>query len=97
MRRISASGRGDDALDREFWQERGGAEGWRELLAPADRPQILYLLRRCTYAERPFGDEEFLGAMEERLGKKWARWPFEREVVDQEATLSFGALEPAGA
>ena len=85
-------GRWDEMLDEEFWRGRGAAAGWRELLAPADRPQLMYLLRRCTYAERPFGDEAFVREMEERLGRKWLRWPFERELVDENWGLGLESL-----
>ena len=77
----------DPWLDRPFWQERGETAGWRELLGVADQPQLLYLLRRCTYAERPFGDTAFISEIEERLGQKWRRWPFE---IDR--ALSLDAL-----
>ena len=31
-------------------------------------------LRRCTYAGRPFGDEEFLARLENRFQRNWRRW-----------------------
>lgn len=87
--------RWEEWVDRRFWEERGGAVGWRQLLAPADRPQLQYLLRRCTYAERPFGDESFVREIEERLGRKWKRWPFERELLDGDWGLSLETLGTA--
>ncbi len=48
------------ALDIAFWLRSGGAETWREMHTSTDGESHLNLLRRCTYAGRPFGDEEFL-------------------------------------
>ena len=38
----------------------------------------VHLLRRCTYAGRPFGDEEFVARMEDHFQRKWRRWSFEQ-------------------
>jgi putative transposase len=35
------------------------------------------LLRKCTFAGRPFGDEEFLTSMEQQFQRKWRRWAYE--------------------
>ncbi len=43
-----------------------------------DGESQLNLLRRCTYAGRPFGDEEFLSRLEDRFQKNWRRWSFEK-------------------
>jgi putative transposase len=64
-------------LDLTFWHDNGGAEQWRGLLAQAEDPTQTRLLRRCTYAGRPFGDERFLLEMEERFQRKWRRWTYE--------------------
>jgi len=40
------------------------------MLGPACSP-----LRKCTYAGRPFGDEEFIAEMEHRFERKWLRKP----------------------
>jgi putative transposase len=64
-------------LDWDCWRELGGAQAWRELLMTPDDLAQLRVLRRCTYAGRPYGGEEFLRAMEERFGRKWRRWKFE--------------------
>ena len=47
-------------LDGEFWEAAGGADAWRRLHGRPDRVQEVRLLRRCTYAGRPFGEEEFV-------------------------------------
>ena len=86
----------DDLLDAAFWQERGGAEGWRALLGRTEYPQLTYLLRRCTHAGRPFGDSSFLRRMEDHFGRKWKRWPIEKELTDSEMELSLEAMRPGG-
>jgi putative transposase len=43
-------------LDKEFWTENGGAGGWADLLAAPEDVLDTRLLRRCTYAGRPFGE-----------------------------------------
>ncbi|HWZ34080.1 MAG TPA: transposase [Bryobacteraceae bacterium] len=64
-------------LDVDFWRRSGGMETWREMHASAEDPVTTQLLRRCTYAGRPFGAEEFLGRIESKFGRKWRRWRFE--------------------
>ncbi len=59
-------------LDLEFWDGQGGAERWRSLLATPEEQLQLRMLRACTYAGRPFGDEPFVAQMEERFQRKWA-------------------------
>ena len=72
-------------LDPTAWRERGGAEGWRELLQVTDSANEIYLLKRCTYAGRPFGEESFLAEMEERFGRHWRRWSFEPKTPEEGA------------
>ena len=60
----------------ETWHQ-GGAEGWSELLASPEELAELRLLRRCTFAGRPFGEEEFVQAVETKLNRRWRRWGFE--------------------
>jgi putative transposase len=66
-------------LDTDFWRAQGGAAGWSELLAAPEEALEMRLLRRCTYAGRPFGEQEFLAMFEERFGRVWRKWGFERE------------------
>jgi len=68
-------------LDVAYWQKAGGPETWRELHASGDGTGEVALLRRCTYAGRPFGDEEFLVALEERFQRSWRRWGFENRAA----------------
>ena len=37
----------------------------------------LRLLRRCTYAGRPYGEEGFVALFDEQFQRKWRRWGFE--------------------
>jgi putative transposase len=64
-------------LDSQFLEEQGGAAGWAELLATPEESLEIRLLQRCTYAGRPFGDDAYLAALEERFGRVWRRWGFE--------------------
>jgi putative transposase len=43
-----------------------------------DGEDQLHLLRRCTYAGRPFGEEEFVTRLEETFQRQWPRWSFEQ-------------------
>jgi putative transposase len=47
------------------------------LLEESKDPDQTRLLRKCTFAGRPFGEEEFLTAMEEQFQRKWRRWAYE--------------------
>jgi putative transposase len=69
------------ALDIAFWERSGGVQTWRELHASADAEQHLNLLRRCTYAGRPFGDEKFLSELENHFQRNWRRWSFEKAAA----------------
>jgi putative transposase len=68
-------------LDREFWERSGGAETWAAMHGAAEDGPGTRLLRRCTYAGRPFGDEEFVAGIEARFGRKWRRWGFEKAAI----------------
>jgi len=68
-------------LDIAFWQRAGGSQTWHEMHASADSEQHLTLLRRCTYAGRPFGDEEFITRLEEHFQRNWRRWSFEKAAA----------------
>jgi len=49
----------------------GGASSWRQLLGITLDEREAADLRRCTHSGKPFGDAEFVGAMEERFGRHW--------------------------
>jgi putative transposase len=82
-------------LDAEIWRGRGGAAGWRKLLAGPEMAPVVHMLRRCTYAGRPFGGEAFVAEMESALHRRWQRWPFEQTLVDSERLLRWGAAARA--
>jgi len=62
-------------LDMNYWERAGGASTWRELHGSLENPSAVIALRKCTYAGRPFGDEEFIAEMEHRFERKWLRKP----------------------
>ena len=68
-------------LDMAFWRERGEAAGWRAMLGEGEDARETRLLRRCTFAGRPFGEEEFVQKIEKRFGRRWRRWGFEQELA----------------
>jgi putative transposase len=60
-------------LDLGFWERAGGVATWADLHAHKSNVDQLIALRKCTYSGRPFGEESFLSAMEERFQRKWRR------------------------
>ncbi|MBL8296093.1 MAG: hypothetical protein JNN08_29895, partial [Bryobacterales bacterium] len=70
-------------LDGEFWEAAGGVDASRRLHGRPDRVQEVRLLRRCPYAGRPFGEEEFVREIEERFHRRWRRWGFELAVTGE--------------
>ena len=72
-------------LEWSAWERNGGVEGWRDLLLAPEEALELRLLRRCTYAGRPFGGEEFVAQLEQQFGRRWRRWGFEMERPRAEA------------
>jgi len=65
-------------IDMDFWRRSGGVETWCEIHGSSERVAETHLLRRCTYAGRPFGPEEFVERIETKFGRKWRRWGFEQ-------------------
>jgi len=55
------------------------------LLATPDELVALRLLRRCTDAGRPYGEEEFVAEAEQRFHRRWRRWSFEAEAPGRTA------------
>jgi putative transposase len=84
----------EDLLDVKFWKARGGAEGWRAMLARSHPEVLNHLLRRCSHGDRPFGPESFVAEFEENLGRRWKRWTFDRELVDSALGLILEQLTP---
>jgi putative transposase len=66
-------------LDWGVWEEAGGARGWAELIEDQGDMRDEMLLRKCTYAGRPYGEESFVSALEEEFGRSWRRWGFEKK------------------
>jgi putative transposase len=60
-------------LDLRFWERAGGEATWADLHASKSDADQMMALRKCTYSGRPFGEEPFLKAMEERFRRKWRR------------------------
>jgi putative transposase len=75
-------------LDWSYWELLGQAEGWAALLATPEEREQTRLLRRCTYAGRPFGEEDFLVEMEQHFGRRWRRWGFEADTMSALAASS---------
>jgi putative transposase len=65
-------------LDMEFWRRAGGTDTWSEMHGAADPPNSITLLRRCTYAGRPFGESAFVELLETKFQRAWRRWGFEK-------------------
>lgn len=56
-------------LDMDWWA-RHAPPNWSRVLA-AEGEKAADQIRRCTYAGRPFGDEDFTHMLGERFGRKW--------------------------
>jgi putative transposase len=61
-------------LDRK-WR----TEGWADLLAAPEEVLDTRRLRRCTYAGRPFGEDQYVALFEEQFQRVWRKWGFEKE------------------
>ncbi len=57
----------------------GGAESWADLLGAQLDTLDLRLLRRCTYAGRPYGEKNFVALFEQHFSRVWRVWGFESE------------------
>jgi putative transposase len=60
-------------LDMAYWERVGGAAAWAELHGTAVNSSDILELRKCTYAGRPYGSEEFVQQMEQRFQRKRRR------------------------
>jgi putative transposase len=82
---LTAEGDRTGILDMRFWERAGGVDTWKEMHAAAEDVGSTQLLRRCTYAGRPFGPEDFLERLESKFARKWRRWSFEQPRSDTAA------------
>ena len=60
------------ATDMDWWRTEYDGVAWRQVLCGPEGDEST-ILRRCTYAGRPFGDEIFVRAVSERYGRSWQR------------------------
>jgi putative transposase len=69
------AGRGDRSgvLDMDFWERSGGIETWAEMHQAESGTEEILVMRKCTYAGRPFGDDSFVAEMETVFQRKWRR------------------------
>jgi len=69
------AGRGDRTavLDMDFWECAGGIETWAEMHQAEGRTAEILVLRKCTYAGRPFGDDSFVAEIQIVFQRKWGR------------------------
>ena len=58
-------------LDMDWWR-RSGPPNWATYLA-VDDAEARETLRRCTYAGRPYGSEEFVNEIGKRFGRYWTK------------------------
>ena len=57
-------------LDMEWWRAEAPPDWEESIDAPGADAAIL---RRCTYAGRPFGDDAFVSEVSRRFGRSWVR------------------------
>ena len=50
------------------------------------------MLRRCTFAGRPFGDESFIQQIETESGRTYKRWNYDQALCSAEVSLRLDAL-----
>ncbi len=78
-------------IDLEWWgRESGGVDWGRTLSGPGREPSES--LKRCTYAGRPFGDEEFVRGISEQFGRHWVRGRPRKEPVAAAAAIDMRQL-----
>ncbi len=58
------------ALNVEWWTRESQEIDWSATLDAASG-EAATILRRCTYAGRPYGDDEFAQSMSQRFGRQW--------------------------
>jgi putative transposase len=78
-------------VDMEWWRREYDGMDWKQRLGGPDGEQAA-LLRRCTYAGRPYGDEQFVQAISKQFGRHWVRGRPRREGAATPATTTTGQL-----
>jgi hypothetical protein len=71
-----------------WWRSEAQWVNWAEVLGQDD-PEQAAKLRRCTYAGRPFGSDNFVSEMSRRFGRYWA--PGRPKTELRSAVLPAGA------
>ena len=74
---------GDDvsaSLDREWWCRESQGMDWPSIL-DEEGDQAVTAIRRCTYAGRPFGDDDFVKTLGERFDRHWTRGRPRKQVA----------------
>ncbi|SPE40496.1 conserved hypothetical protein [Candidatus Sulfopaludibacter sp. SbA3] len=59
-------------VDMDWWRLEGRIADWAQEI-DAEELQAVATLRRCTFAGRPFGNEDFVAGMSHRFGRHWER------------------------
>ncbi len=63
-------------LDKDWWQVRWTVQDWKQMLLNlADQEHELRAIREATYTGRPFGSQEFVAALGEKLGRELGTRP----------------------
>ena len=64
--------KGSRLLDWGFYEQAGGAERWRSMLAEPEDLQAIRRLQQGTFSGRPVGSAEFVARLEKELGRSLA-------------------------
>ena len=64
--------KGSRLLDWGFYEQAGGAERWRSMLAEPEELQAIRRLQQGTFSGRPVGSAEFVARLEKELGRSLA-------------------------
>ena len=60
-------------LDTRFFERAGEVDAWRERAAVPIPADDLEALRKCTFGNRPYGEDEFAAALEKLFGRACLR------------------------
>jgi putative transposase len=80
----------------EVWRRSGDSEAWRNNCIVQLRVLATLLLCRCSYAGRPFGDEDFVVEMESKFGRNGRRWDSRKFTLLREQTANVPGLSAPG-